>query len=60
MRIDGLKGVAHMAKSDGNNGRAKKPYSAPVLTVYGSVRELTGSVSGAANGDGLGMAMGGM
>lgn len=45
-----------MTKSDGKNDRSKKPYSAPTLTVYGSVKELTGSISGTANGDGVGMA----
>ena len=29
----------------------KAPYSTPSLTVFGSVRELTGNSSGAKNGD---------
>ena len=45
-----------MMKSDGKNDRSKKPYSAPTLTVYGSVKELTGSLSGTV-GDGVGMNM---
>lgn len=35
-----------MATSDPQAGRKKSPYSAPVLTVYGSVRDLTGASSG--------------
>lgn len=45
-----------MTKTDQNNGRSKKPYSVPTLTVYGSVKELTGATSGAV-GDGVGMNM---
>ena len=41
-----------------NNGKgAKRHYSAPVLTVYGSVRDLTGNNSGQAFVDGKGMTM---
>jgi hypothetical protein len=36
---------------------AKLPYNTPVLTVYGSVRQLTQGASGPNNGDGLGMNM---
>jgi hypothetical protein len=32
-------------------GRAKHSYKTPALTVYGSVRELTGAGSGTMNGD---------
>ena len=46
-----------MTKTDGNNDRSKKPYSAPALTVYGSVKELTGTVSGIDASDSMGMAM---
>jgi len=35
----------------------RRPYARPELKTYGSVRELTGSISGVANGDGQGMAM---
>lgn len=37
-------------------GRGKAPYSSPVLTVYGSVRDLTagGSMSGVADTNGMG------
>lgn len=49
-----------MKQSNATNGTstesAKRPYAAPRLTVYGSVRELTGSSSGTV-GDGLGMNM---
>jgi hypothetical protein len=41
-----------------NHGKgAKRHYAAPVLTVYGSVRDLTGNNSGLNTGDGNGMAM---
>lgn len=49
-----------MNKSNAANGTksdsVKRPYATPRLTVYGSVRELTGSSSGTV-GDGLGMNM---
>lgn len=35
----------------------KSAYKAPSLTVYGSVRELTGGASGTMTGDGGSMAM---
>jgi len=39
---------SHLAAADG----AKLPYKSPTLTVFGSVRELTGgaSITGAADG----------
>ena len=33
------------------NGQIKKPYSPPVLTVYGTVRELTQHVGRRGNAD---------
>ena len=33
----------------------KKPYRSPVLTAYGSVKELTGNNSGVNTGDSMGM-----
>jgi hypothetical protein len=44
-----------MKKTDGATGRSKKAYRSPTLTVYGSVRELTGAKSGVNTGDGVGM-----
>ena len=40
-----------MAKLDEQNNSFKKKYQSPTLTVYGSVRELTGANSGSNNGD---------
>jgi hypothetical protein len=39
---------------DGRGSRGKQPYRTPTLTVYGSIRDMTGSVTGG-RGDGLGM-----
>lgn len=33
--------------SASNRGAARRAYARPALTVYGSVRELTGAMSGA-------------
>ena len=41
-----------MARLNEQNNSSKKKYQSPTLTVYGSVRELTGSNSGANSGDG--------
>ncbi len=40
-----------MMKATDHQNAAKRSYSAPVLTVYGSVRELTGTNSGTTTGD---------
>jgi len=40
-----------MTKSITTSKSPKKPYRAPVLTVYGSVKELTGNLSAGANTD---------
>ena len=40
-----------MTKSIATSKSPKKPYHAPVLTVYGSVKELTGNLSAGANTD---------
>lgn len=40
-----------MTRPTEGNKCPKKPYRSPVLTVYGSVRELTGNNSGALTGD---------
>lgn len=40
-----------MAKLSEQNNSSKKKYQAPTLTIYGSVRELTGNNSGANSGD---------
>lgn len=37
--------------------QAKAPYARPQLTVFGSVRNLTGGSNGTQNGDGTGMTM---
>ena len=38
-----------MARETRSEGTGKAPYSAPALRLYGSVRDLTGDVSGAAS-----------
>ena len=40
-----------MTKSNKTSGSPKKPYCAPMLTVYGSVKELTGNLSAGLNTD---------
>lgn len=40
--------MAHTIKT---NESAKKAYRSPVLTVYGSVKEMTGAISGPNTGD---------
>ena len=47
-----------MATSNPQSGQAVKDrYSTPALTIYGSVRDLTGSISGGAGDGGAGMQM---
>lgn len=45
--------MVDVAKNSGVQAK-KQAYAAPTLTVFGSVRELTGGVSGT-NGDGTAM-----
>jgi hypothetical protein len=52
---DGARTGSLIEQANGGVVRANLRYSTPTLTVYGSVREMTGSNSGVANGDLLGM-----
>ncbi len=40
-----------MTKTDGGTHRSRKAYRPPVLTTFGSVKELTGTKSGVNTGD---------
>jgi hypothetical protein len=42
-------------KPTDTSGSSKKAYRAPILTVYGSVKELTGNKSGPNSGDAMSM-----
>lgn len=44
--------VGKSGKADGKGKHPKSPYRAPALTVYGTVRELTGAITPAGPGDG--------
>lgn len=44
-----------MSVANGTGCSAKKPYRSPTLTIYGSVKELTGNKSGVNAGDATSM-----
>jgi hypothetical protein len=44
-----------MTRAAETSSPPKKPYRSPTLTVYGSVKELTGNNSGTQMGDGMTM-----
>jgi hypothetical protein len=46
-----------MSAATENRAEAKLPYAAPALTVYGSVRDLTGNATTGGNADAGGMLM---